>query len=187
MCPSLGEFFKRTFDSGDWFPRIKYDPECGSPCPFGAIDSRGMVQWRPVERSDRCSHDVLDRLHFQFVGEAIDFRYSYWSSAIECRFGYEYLKLDCGAWNDTDLLAKELQLREHLLVCKEQQLPLTMPIGQSTTVGNRSFLLDLSNGHICIASPTASKLETVAESLTDFLGGVQPIPQTGDLILEYFD
>lgn len=187
MCPTLDDFFKRTFESGEWFPRVKYDPASVSRCPFGAIDSRGMVQWRPVERADDTKHDVLDLLHFQFVGEAIDFRYSHWSSSIDCRFGYEYLTLDCGAWNEADLGAKELQLREHLLACTERQAPMTMPLGRSSTDESCHFVMDLANGDVCITNPAASKLEKVADSLTDFLSGVQPVPQTGDLILEYFD
>ncbi len=188
MNSPIDEFLQRTFADELWFPRVPFDPEQPSVCSFGSIASDGMVQWRPVRREECAAVESLrDRGPEEVVAHAAQFLGAYWSSTLECRFGYEYLTLDCGAWNEQDFDRKQLALRDHLQMQSSVGRPLSMPLAWSRTGSECYFGLNLETGEVCLDELGKSPLQKVAESLPDFLAALQCVQATDDVISGYFE
>lgn len=187
--PPLDDFFERSL-TGQWFPTARYIPTHPSPCMFGPIDSGFMVKWRPISRDeepDAIQNEELvefgvseaiasSAMNTEFFEEAADFVNSHWCGPLDCRFGYERVVLDCGAWNAADLQRKQVAFQD----CVEHQCaandasPVFWPVAWSISGSGQYVGLNLSNGEIWSADLEAGASQKLAASLSDFLCGLHP-------------
>lgn len=181
--PPLDEFFERSL-TGDWFPTAKYIPTYDSPCTFGPIDSESMVQWRPIAR-DAGSAEIEDATQFrlsdavaspslqtEFVTEASDFVTSHWCGPLDCRFGYERVVLDCGAWNSADLKRKQVAFQDCVESPNDND-EVFWPVAWSISGSGQYVGLNLSNGELWSAELESGASQKLADSMSDFLCGLR--------------
>jgi len=189
---SLIKFFERSF-SRDCYPRTKYNPSNTSLCQFGAIDGGGMIHWRPVKRALVIRGDVLDELveteetEFNFVEQARDFTSGFWCSTFECWYGYEWLVLDCGAWNEREFRVKQVHLRTHFAQQRREGFPISLPLAISPSGSGICYSMRLDNGEVWKEEPEGRPSKKVADSLTEFLAGLRYERVNEDLLDRVFE
>ena len=183
----LGDFFERSFDE-DWFPRVKYSPSESSPCAFGPIDSRGTVRWRPVKRDSIVAIEPITEIAREDVAAgANDFLASFFSASLECRFGYEYLVLDCGAWNDEEFQRKQAEIDKHIEKQAALAVGKSLPLGRSVSGSGCYIGLNLESGEVWAEQPGRAPIEKLADSYSDFLAGLKCVHATDESILATYE
>lgn len=183
----LGEFFERAFDE-DWFPRVKYCPSESSPCAFGPIDSRGTVRWRPVKRDPVVAIEpIVEIARDNVVEDANDFLASFYSASLECRFGYEYLVLDCGAWNDEEFARKQAAIDKHIENQADLAVCRSVPLGRSVSGSGCYIGLNLESGEVWTEQPGRKPIEKLAASYADFLAGLKCVHAANESVLTTYE
>lgn len=189
--PPLDDFFERSL-TGGWFPTAKYVATDTSPCTFGPINSEFMVKWRPVARnagdnpiSDQQNIELAQfgiseaiaspAVKPEFLSEAVDFVNSHWCGTLDCRFGYERVVLDCGAWNPTDLQRKQVAFQDCVEQSNDGNGSVFWPIAWSITGSGQYVGLNLANGEVWSAHLASADSDKLAASLSDFLCGLQVV------------
>ena len=181
------EFFDRSF-SDESYPRIKYCPDQTSLCMFGPIDSGGMIHWRPVKRAASTAQNVIDEFPASdYTPLAKEFASGYWSSSLECWFGYEPLILNCGAWNEATYRERQIQLHVHF--CEQEDLgyPASLPLGVSSSGSDCCYAMRVDNGQVWLEEPDGRPFEKQASSMASFFAALRYQPVTEDLLNRVFD
>ena len=187
MNSPLEDFIDRTFGT-EFFPRAPFDPTRPSPCSFGSIASDGTVQWRAVPRElDDSVVSVFADLDPQICRHASEFVGSYWCGRLECRFGYEYLTLDCGAWNDQDFDQKLTTIERRVGHRERNDRPRSLRLGWSASGTHCHFGMNLETGAVCIEERDGAQLQKIADSLPDFMAGLRYVPSADHLLASYAD
>ncbi len=183
----IADFFERSF-SDDSYPRVKYSPGHTSLCMFGPIDAGGMIHWRPVRRALANSCDVIDELTpSPFTETAKEFLAGYWSSPLECWFGYEPMRLDCGAWNESDYREKQLQLQIQLSEQEDRDLPFSFTLGVSGSGSGCRYAMHLETGEVWLEEPDGRPFEKQTDSIAAFFAGLTYRPVSEDLLDRVFE
>ena len=183
----IAEFFDRSFRDAS-YPRIQYCPDQSSLCMFGPIDAGGMIHWRPVRRAVNESPDVIDRLpSLAHNGIAKEFVSGYWSSTLDCWYGYEPFTLDCGAWNEAAYRDKQLQLQLHFAAQEGRGLPFSLPLGESASGSECRYTMRLDNGEVWMVEPDGLPYERQAESLASFFAELRYEAVSEDLLDRVFE
>jgi|GEM_PF-5516834 len=178
----LDEFFERLLDSA-WFPTVRYQSSNPSTCAFGPIDSECQVRWRPISRENEPEERdaLLDGLESlptekrETLTKAVQFVTSYWSAPLDCRFGYDRVVLDCGAWNQADLSRKCIALKDSIdSVVFQQETPI-IPIAWPSADSGFYIGLNSDSGEVVMTEIGITSGERLAASLEDFLAGLRPV------------
>ena len=177
----LDEFLARLVDNG-WYPTVRYQSSNPSPCTFGPIDAECQVRWRPIPRAEEAEEgkallvgvETLPTKTRETLTEAVQFVTSYWSAPLDCRFGYDRIVLDCGAWNDADLNRKSLALKDSIDSVLEQET-VVIPIAWPSADSGFYIGLNSESGEVAMTEIGRGSDERLAASLEDFLVGLRPV------------
>lgn len=168
---AIDPFFVRAIDDGI-YPKTRFDADRQSPCTFGGIDSSGEVKWRPVKRDSLADFTQLEEQTGVLLNVSTkEFYGAYWSAPISCKFGVQFITLDCGAWNDEDFVRKQTMLASHLQCQKEAGLRPTVPIAFTDT--DQYVGLDVISHQVFIEEADHTPISIVADSLAAFLADLK--------------
>ena len=100
---------------------------------------------------------------------------SYWSAPLDCRFGYDRVILDCGAWNEADLDQKCVALQNSFESVVQLQERAIIPIAWPSADSGFYIGLDSESAEVVMTEIGVAEGERLAVSLEDFLAGLRPV------------
>ncbi len=159
-------------------PRMEHDPEWPSPCYQGDADSNGMICWQPVRQTT--TSDLFEglacALDTPIHPDLIAYYSHLWSDPIpvSCQEGELSLLF---IWNDADYERLRANLIGHALTKRKLRLPLTLFFACTEPDANYFLSLDNDSGEVLLEQPGRKPLRTIAPSLAEFLGTLQPNPK----------
>jgi SecY interacting protein Syd len=162
------------------YPRLTecFDASWRSPCEEGEpwLDEHGveLIEWRPIARSQADDFAPLERALEMPIHPDIKLYYgSFWSGGLEATAADGHVSLIL-LWNPADAQRLTENLIGHALAKRRARAPFTVFFACTEPESDLFLSVDNSSGAVVLEAPGAKPIRTVAPSLADFLGSIEP-------------
>ena len=154
-------------------PKVEYDESWGSECIVDVKpDENGLVQWQPVIRTPENIFSHMETaLGVKFHPDITSFYSHYWSDGIVVSHDSGEMSL-IQIWNAEDEEMLKQNLLGHAFAKQKNRLPLTLFIG--CTYHDEVIAIDNNSGHVVLEKAGFAAHETIANSVSEFLGQLTP-------------
>ena len=154
-----------------------FDPEWRSPCETGAAFERGgttVVPWAPYPRHHADDFSGLENALETSIHPDIKAYYgAYWSGGLEATAPDGHVSL-LFLWNPADCERLIENLIGHAIAKQRAKAPFSVFFACTEPESDLFLAVDNTTGAVTLERPGYAPLRQVAESLGEFLAGLEP-------------
>lgn len=169
-------FLRCTLAECQTLPQIPYDQSWLSPCLQGTenVAEGEKIDWQPLQEPHYGDLSGLENaMECDLHPSLRAFFGGVYSEHLHATYQGNTLTL-LFVWNDEDLNQLVENQLGHILLKTRAKLPLTLFI--ACTDDNRIIAIENSTGHVVLEDPGQPAEQVLADSLSDFLDALQPLP-----------